>query len=128
MAFLVCYWRRPLEEWNEDHKESYEDKAIYLDQQFYELIYRCCRDSYDVLREIAELKYKSPTLVIGGERLAILEQELTRLFNSGARHLQIPEFEEVCAKAANCACFLAISGDMYPELSKQNPRPWWKFW
>jgi hypothetical protein len=112
MAFVVCYsWSPP-----DDHTRH---RAIYLDQQFYELIYGRCRsegDRYSVLREIALLKYKSPILVVSGERLALLDQELKRLAESGASHPQTAVLRQVCAKAMADGCALTVSGDMYPEL------------
>jgi hypothetical protein len=95
-----------------------------MDQNFYELIYTTCpseQGAYDVLREIALLKYKSPTLVVSGERLSLLDYELSRLEQSGASHPQIPELKAVCAKAVADGCSLTISGDMYPELWGKQP-------
>ena len=112
MAFLVCYsWSPP-----DDHTQH---RAIYLDQRFYQLIYVNCGSEfgpYTVLREIALLRYKSPTLVIAGEWLALLEQDLVTLAESGASHPQIAALREVCAKAASDGCAVTVSGDMYPEL------------
>ena len=100
MAFVVCYsWSPP-----DDHTRH---GAIYLDQRFYELIYGRCRsegDPYTVIREIALLGYKSPTLVVSGERLALLDQDLARLAVSGASHPQIAALREVCAKAVADGC------------------------
>jgi hypothetical protein len=116
MAFVVCYsWSPP-----EDHTRH---GAIYLDQQFYELIYSRCRSQgcpYSVLREIALLKYKSPTLVVSGERLALLDQDLKRLAESGASHSQTAVLRQVCAKAIADGCALTVSGDMYPELWREE--------
>jgi hypothetical protein len=112
LAFCVCYsWSPP-----NDHTRH---GAIYLDQRFYELIYRQCRSQsgpYTLLREIALLRYKSPTLSIVGERLLLLDQDLTRLAESGASHPQIEALRQVCAKAVSDGCSLTVSGDMYPEL------------
>ena len=97
--------------------------AIYLNQKFYELIFNTCRsehDPYQVLREIAWLKYKSPPLIISVERLEILDTELRRLEESGASHPQIAEFRRVSAKAIVDGCSLSITGDMYPELWKKQ--------
>ena len=116
MAFMVCYsWSPP-----DDHTRH---GAIYLNQQFYELIFENCRSEhgpYVVLREIALLRYKSPTLVISGDRLALLDQELLHLEESGASHSQIAGLRQVCAKAILDGCALTISGDMYPELWKMH--------
>ena len=112
MAFLVCYsWSPP-----DDHTRH---RAIYLDQRFYKLIYRNCRSesgSSTVLREIALLRYKSPTFVVGGPRLTQLDQDLVRLAESGESHPQTARFREVCAKSVSDGCALTVSGDMYPEL------------
>ena len=119
MAFLVCYsWSPP-----EDHSR---DRAIYLDQNFYELIFKHCRAErgpYMVLREIALLKYKSPTLIVIGDRLTVLDQELEKFEASGLSHPQIAEFRQVCNRAKSDGCALTISGDMYPELWKTQAEP-----
>jgi len=112
MAFLVCYsWAPPT-----DHAEM---KAIYLDQSFYELVFDSCRgvDSQSsILSEIAMLKYKSPALVVDGERLVLLSGELKCFAELAVGHPQISEFAAVCLKAHSNGCALTISGDMYPEL------------
>lgn len=116
MAFLVCYsWSPP-----DDHTRH---RAIYLDQRFYELIWRNCRADnapYTVLREIALLRYKSPTLVINGDRLTQLDQDLVRLAESGVSHPQIAAFRDVCTKAVAGGVAITVSGDMYPELWRVN--------
>lgn len=117
MAFLVCYSRRP----PEDHTRH---QAIYLDQKFYELIFSCCRDErgpYEILREIASMRYKSPTLVVREDRLDLLQRELETLSTSGHSHHQISEFRRVCHNARAAECALAIGGDMYPELWRAVP-------
>jgi hypothetical protein len=119
VAFLVCYsWSPP-----DDHTRH---RAIYLDQRFYELIWQNCRsesDPYTVLREIALLRYKSPSLVVGGDRLTQLDQDLVRFAESGVSHPQIAALREVCAKAVADGCALTVSGDMYPELWRKNAEP-----
>jgi hypothetical protein len=116
VAFVVCYsWSPP-----NDHTRY---GAIYLDQRFYELIYGNCRSEtgpYTVLREIALLRYKSPTLTVAGDRLTLLDQDLVRLAESGASHQQIAALRVVCAKALSDGCALTVSGDMYPELWRTN--------
>jgi hypothetical protein len=112
VAYVVCYsWTPP-----DDHTRH---RAIYLDQRFCELIHGRCRSEdgpYIVLREIALLRYKSPTLVVSGDRLAPLEQDLARLAESGASHPQIAALRQVCPRAVADGCALTVSGDMYPEL------------
>ena len=56
MAFLVCYSSTP----PDDHTRN---KAVYLNQRFYALIFEHCRDEhgrYVVLRDIASLKIQEP--------------------------------------------------------------------
>jgi len=116
MAFLVCYSRLG---GTDEHRGP--NKAIYLDQHFYELIYDGCRSdagAYIILRKIALLRYKSPVLVISTDQLALLRHELSRFEESGVVHPQLAEFQQVCIKAASDGCALTISGDMYPELWK----------
>jgi hypothetical protein len=112
MAFLVCYSRSA----PDDHGRQL---AIYLDQQFYELLFSNClkaRSTYAVLGVVASLRYKSPLLVVADDELARLAQELTYLESAGHLHPQVAELREVCAKAQNEGYNLTISGDMYPEL------------
>jgi hypothetical protein len=119
MAFFVCYsWSPP-----DDHTRH---PAVYLDQQFYELIYGRCRPEggpYSVLREIALLRYKSPRFIVSGERLALLDRDLERISESGASHPQIAVLRQVCAKAMADGCALTVSGDMYPELWRKEAEP-----
>jgi hypothetical protein len=112
MAFLVCYSRSA----PDDHTRQ---KAIYLDQKFYEMIFQHCmaeRSFYAVLSVVASLRYKSPLLVVAGDELDRLVAELTHLEGAGHPHPQLAEFRQVCAKAKTDGCSLSISGDMYPEL------------
>jgi hypothetical protein len=112
LAFLVCYSRSALD----DHNDR---KAIYLDQKFYELIFKHCvpeRSRYASLSVIASLRYKSPLLVVAGEQLDSLDDELAELQRADLSHPQLAEFRHVCATAKADSCSLSISGDMYPEL------------
>jgi hypothetical protein len=112
MAFLVCYSYSP----PADHTRN---KAIYIDQQFYELIFRHCRSiggQFPILGEIAALRYKSPTLVVSADRLNLLDRELAAFEESGFSHPQIAAFRRTCRKAQADGCALTISGDMHPEL------------
>jgi hypothetical protein len=98
-----------------------------LNQQFYELIFKHCRSEtgpYVVLRDIALLRYKSPTLIVSGDQLRRLDQELITLEDSKLRHPQTCQFREVCNKALSDGIALTISGDMYPELSMDAGAKW----
>jgi hypothetical protein len=112
MAFLVCYSANP----PHDHLAN---KAIYLDQSFYELAFLHCRGkqgSFRTLGEIASLRYKSPVFVVSHEQLPVLVNELQQLACSGSFHPQVSELCAVCVVAQNNGHALTISADMYPEL------------
>lgn len=112
MAFLVCYSSSA----PDDHTHR---TAIYLDQGFYELIFRDCipeRSRYASLSVMASLRYKSPLLVVSGELLDSLAYELAELERAGRTHAQLAEFRGVCARAKADGVSLSISGDMFPEL------------
>jgi hypothetical protein len=112
MAFLVCYSRSA----PDDHCGQ---TAIYLDQSFYEIVFRHClaeRSVYAVLSVVASLRYKSPLLVVAGDDLDTLVRELGYLESAGNVHPQFADLRRVCAKAKADKCSLSISGDMYPEL------------
>ncbi|HUG67857.1 MAG TPA: hypothetical protein VMM76_08895 [Pirellulaceae bacterium] len=112
MAFLVCYSKSA----PEDHCR---ERAIYLDQKFYELIFRHCmktRSNYAVLSVVGSLRYKSPMLVLADDDLDRLVQELGYLESAGHMHPQFAELRHVCTKAKADGLSLSISGDMYPEL------------
>ena len=111
MAFLVCYSNQLA-----DHAR---DRAIYLDQNFYRLIFANCRlDSpgFHLLRQIALLRYKSPTILIPTDQLAGLVSELDALESASRKHSQTTEFRSVCHEAIKNNTNLTISGDMHPEL------------
>lgn len=111
MSYLICYSKNaPI-----DHAI---DKAIYLDQAFYELVFNQCRatdSTYPVLGQMAQLSYKSPIITIMGERLSQLKEELQK-FNKNVSHPQTNHFRKVCETAIERGSALTISGDMYPEL------------
>lgn len=112
MAFLVCYSKSA----PDDHARQ---KAIYLDQAFYALIFRQCtmnRSRYANLSVIASLRYESPLLVIAGQNLDSLAKELVDLERTGQTHPQLAELRSVCDKAKAEGCSLSVSGDMHPEL------------
>ena len=112
MAYLVCY--------SNSIDDDTKAKAIYLDQLFYELIFRRCRDEssgYVLLRQIALLRYKSPRIMIPAEQLSELATELANLQKNRGYHPQIEDLKIVCDTASNKNIGLTISGDMYPELS-----------
>ncbi len=112
MAFLVCYSQKP----PDDHPSQV---AIYLDQSFYEMIFshfRSAESRYSIMRDIALLRYKSPTLVVPNTSLQSLNKELACLAKDGLKHSQISGFQTVVLNALNSESSLTISGDMYPVL------------
>ena len=116
MAFLVCY--------SNSIADHARDNAIYLEQQFYELIFRHCRDEssgFTLLRKIALLQYKSPTILISSEQLPVLIDELQELGDVKPTHPQIAELKHICRDAAQTGSGLTISGDMYRELEHGLP-------
>ena len=124
MAFLVCYSRSL-----DDHTK---DRAAYLPQSFYELIFNvCCDDAttYPVLHLIARLKYHSPTMLMSSGELPGLINELHRLGDAGAGGRDLLASAQ---EAMRRSCSLTISGDMHPELGGERGeprrRPWWRFW
>ena len=109
MAFLICYSSTV-----EDHPR---EKAAYLPQSFYEWIVKVCRadeDRFPRLRQIASLRYKSPTLLLTPRELPLLVKELQHLNSDDTGAL---DFMAAATEAIARPCSLTISGDMYPELS-----------
>ena len=96
------------------------ETAIYLSQRFYRLIHRKARkegSGYSVLRDIALLKYKSPTMTVGGDLLVKLVTDLKKL--RGATifgRKEVSDFLALCERASANGQALWVSGDMYPEL------------
>lgn len=101
--------------------------AIYLSRRFYRQIFRKTRkegSGYTVLRDIALLKYKSPTMTVGGDLLVNLICDLLKLMGeSFCNKKEIADFHVVCVKALAKGQALWVSGDMYPEL-----KCWWDLW
>ena len=111
MAFLVCY--------SETLADHANNKAIYLEQSFYELIFKRCRSSeaeYPVLSVILNLRYKSPAILISAGQITQLSNDLKRLIEDGKHHPQIDDFTSVCRNASSKKTNLTVSGDMFPEL------------
>lgn len=111
MAFLVCYSKSL-----SDHAKN---KAIYLDQRFYELIFRHCRSEgsgFTILRQVALLRYKSPRILFSMKQLPCLVEELERLEKANHTHPQILGLKDACEAAMQTDYALSVSGDMYPEL------------
>lgn len=96
------------------------ERAIYLSPRFYRLIHRKARkeeSGYIVLRDIALLKYKSPTMTVGGDRLAQLITDLKKLRGSAIfGRKEVSDFLAVCEKASTNGQALWVSGDMAKEL------------
>ena len=108
MAFLVCFKKT-------DNEDCWHDKAIYLDYEFYNLIfYR--QDSCDsLLNKLSNLDYNG-TLEIEQSQLDHLRTELVRL-TSDSSHWQVKSFISIVDKALQSKWSLTIAGDMYPVLT-----------
>lgn len=109
MAFLVCY--------SEQLTDHTKERALYLDQGFYELVFSHCRtNQFNFMRRLAVLRYKSPTQMIACGHLGELLQELNIMEQNGLAHPQLAELRQACRVAKNRGVGLTISGDMHPEL------------
>ncbi|TWU11764.1 hypothetical protein CA54_05730 [Symmachiella macrocystis] len=111
MAFVVCY--------SKSLSDHVKNGAIYLDQRFYELIFRYCRSEgsgFTVLRQVALLRYKSPTILLSTKQIPCLVDELERLEQANHTHPQILGLKDVSKTAMQTGYALSVSGDMYPEL------------
>ena len=105
MAFLVAYKRNGKE-------VDWKDKAIYLDQNFYEMIMSSdmTKDDNPVLEKFASMGYGDEYHLTIAD-LALLHQELEHLQGGGTE-----EFKELVVEVLSQDLELAISGDMHPVL------------
>ena len=95
------------------------DTETYLPQKCYESLFRSTapRDhGYTILRRIALLRYKSPTLTVPTHQLNKLSGELDRFDHDSPGHPAIAEFRVACENAITDGHALWVSGDMYPEM------------
>ena len=112
MAFLVCYSKAGSVDWGQ--------KAMYLEQSFYELLFESCADrvEFPVLGEVTTLTYDDE-VVIDGDQLEELQSELQKILALPCvYHEQALAFIEVAGRAQESGIGLAIAGDMYPVLSR----------
>ena len=115
MAFLVCYVSDGVVDWS--------DKAAYLDQKFYELLYKARRKLAPdgVLAEIAELKY-GEEIVLSQPRLHEAREELARFSRYRFFRLRYSSYSQFKAlgdsirAAIEEGAELSIAGDMHPEI------------
>lgn len=108
MAFLVCFKKS-------DNEDSWQDIAIYLDYEFYKLIFYKQSECQSILKMISNLDYDG-TLEIRQSCLDYLRKELESL-GSESNHRQIKIFIGVVDKALQANCGLIIAGDMHPVLT-----------
>ncbi len=108
MAFLVCRKRSGVE-------FSWKDRLIYLDQEFYELIFYLPAGKESILRRISRLSY-GEEMEIGNTELHKLKEELMVLADDVSND-QANNFGKVVNDSLESNCTLMISGDMYPTLS-----------
>lgn len=108
MAFLVCFKKS-------DCEFSWRDKAIYLDQKFYEMIFNQGYDADCILKRISRLNYDGE-LEVEYDQLAKLKAELLKLGENN-NHGQISEFIDIVNKSLESSYSLMIAGDMPYTLS-----------
>ena len=114
MAFLICYSEAGIVDWSQ--------KAIYLEQSFYEQFFEICFESveFPVLGSILSLSYDDE-VVIEGEQLGELQSELQRVSSlPRGYHEQALTLIEVAERAQESRIGLAVSGDMHPVLKRTN--------
>ena len=108
MAFLICYKKKDVEfDWVDD--------AIYLDQEFYELIFCGPVAAGSILEKISKLTYKDD-LEIKNSELERLRKELVEL-DKKVSHEQIKGFIDIVETSYKTGDSLMVGGDMYPELA-----------
>lgn len=110
MAFLVSY--------SQSGNTNWRDKAIYLDQHFYEQIFNRCKaaDGFRLLGSIAALGYGDQLLMHGSE-LSDLATEID-IAKSASKliHPQADQLKTIALDSLSMGLDLAVSGDMYPVL------------
>jgi len=106
MAFLICF-KKP------GTTVDYTDKALYLQQDFYELIFSQCIERH-VLGRIAKLGY-GDAIELGCVELEKLKDELAQLTQKGQNEAAV-EFIQTIDESLSAGNSLVISGDMYPVL------------
>ncbi len=114
MALLVCFCEKGSE-------VDWRNKAIYLDQRFYGLLfdYYRKRESDSALKAMVALGY-GDEYVIPLDRLSEPLDELRHIASEGVLpHPQVDALASVFIEAASRKLDLAISGDMYPDLSRE---------
>jgi len=106
MAFLVCFKKS-------DCTFDWRDKAIYLDQEFYKLIYYN-RDKSRILDSVSKLGYDDE-MEIENSELNELKRELVKL-DPLNRYPKIKSLLEVIDVSISSKYNLMIAGDMHPVL------------
>lgn len=115
MALLVCFH-------DAGSAVNWSNKAIYLDQGFYELLF----DYYKGHRNESPLKGMvaigyDEEFIIAGSQIEESLTELARIASEGkVQHPQLQSLRNVLREAASRNCQLAIAGDMYPDLSRTS--------
>lgn len=116
MAFLVCYSKNPpLDDW--------QDRAIYLHQEFYATVFRRCRRNasrYSILAEIASLDYDGELTVDANQCPALISELADLQSTLWFRRKQIGDFIAVCERAIERKCDLKVGGDMFPVYGQAS--------
>jgi hypothetical protein len=114
MALNVCFHDR-------GRAVDWSKKAIYLDQEFYELLYRHYerRESRSLLKAMVAIGYEDE-FIIAADQVEGALRDLERISDGvGAPHPQFHALGDVLREAATRKCGIAVAGDMYPDLSRR---------
>ncbi|MEM1058068.1 MAG: hypothetical protein AAGK14_02365 [Verrucomicrobiota bacterium] len=115
MALLVCFLEK------KDESIDWSKKAIYLDQNFYEMVFRYYEhtDRRSPLREMVSIDYDGEYVMSKSKlKEALAELDFLRR-EIAVEHSQIVLFSDVLRMAMSKNCDLVIGGDMYPDLSRR---------
>ncbi|WP_317055242.1 hypothetical protein [Roseovarius rhodophyticola] len=115
MALLIYLRKGPTE------SIDWAKREIYLDQSFYELLFRLHENSKlsSPLRQLVSIGY-GEECVINNKHISAMLVEAASLAQNSFEHPQLEAFLGVLRKAAEGNCDLAIAGDMYPDLSNRR--------
>lgn len=120
MALLLCFTE------TNDDQIDWSNKALYLDQKFYERIFEQMQhvEVSSALRNLTSIGY-GEEYVVKANDLCKLRSELVSLQeNQSDVKPQIVRFIAAVEKAIAAEKELIVSGDMFPDLSKTRTEPY----
>ncbi|MEM6260608.1 MAG: hypothetical protein AAGI37_20345 [Planctomycetota bacterium] len=116
MALSICYLEAP------NSVADWTKKCLYIDQEFYELLYTYFSEISvnSKLRDMVTISYDQE-LVIDWDDLKDTLDDLNRIKEKRAiMHPQVDLLSKVLNQAIARKSKLAVSGDMYPDLSQRK--------